>query len=496
MDSVVTTAAGRLRGTTSGGVTAFLGVPYAAPPVGPGLYAAPAPVEPWEGTRDATALAPTPPQRPYPAPFAALLHNPVDIGPDFLSVNVWTPGPGPDARLPVMVWIPGGAFLRGSNAIPTYDGTAFARDGVVLVSVSYRLGAPGFAVLPDAPDNRGLLDQIAALEWVRDNIAAFGGDPDSVTIFGESAGAMSVLSLLTSPAATGLFRRAIAQSGSARIAGAREDLSLPTAAMAKHLGVEATAAAFASVDLDRMLDAQFETANSMRQQPDPAIWGRTTVVNGGGMMPFFPVLDDTVVPQVPESALAAGVGSDVDLLIGTTTDEFRFFLVPPGLAALIDADGLAALAAQYGWSNALVEGYSANRPDAAPGDVFATLVTDSYFRMPSLRAADAHASRGGNTFAYEFAWSTTHLDLRACHALELPFVFDNLAAKGADTMIGPDPAPQPLADAMHAAWVAFARAGDPGWQSYDTAKRAVQVFDHPAVGVQLDPRGDERQLWP
>lgn len=492
MDPVVSTTSGQTRGVAVTHGYAFLGLPYAAPPVGPGRYAAPERPEPWEGVRTADALSATPTQLPYPEPFSGLLPNPVIAGDDYLTVNVWSPDPTPDARLPVMVWIPGGAFVRGSNAIPSYDGANFARDGVVLVSVNYRLGAPGFAVLPDAPANRGLRDQIAALEWVRDNIAGFGGDPDQVTIFGESAGGMSVLSLLASPAARGLFRRAVAQSGSGRVVGEATDLALPTADFARRLGMEATAEQLGSIDPGATLRAQFETVDAMRQNPDPAVWGATTVSRGGGLMPFIPVLDEDIVPQVPEEALAAGTGRDVDLMIGTTRDEYRFFVVPPGLDAMITDDALAAMAARYHWSDELVGAYVANRPGASPGDVFCALITDSYFRVPSLRAAELHE---GCTFAYEFAWPSAHLDLRAAHALEIGFVFDTLDQPGADMMTGGERGPQELADAMHGAWVDFAKSGEPGWGAYSVDERAVQVFDHPSVGVQLDPRGDERELW-
>lgn len=494
LDPLVRTAAGQIRGSTAAGVGSFLGVPYAAPPVGPALYGAPTPAPAWEGVRDALTVSATPPQRPYPAPFDRLLLNPVIPGGDFLTVNVWTPAPDPQAKLPVMVWIPGGAYVRGSNAIPVYDGTNFARDGVVLVTMNYRLGAPGFAVLPDAPANRGLRDQIAALEWVRDNISAFGGDPDNVTVFGESAGGISVLTLLASPATRGLFRRAICQSGTGRVAGTATDLAIPTAYFANQLGVPATAQALAEIGIDRMLEAQFETVNAMRQQPDPRVWGLTTVLNGGGLMPFFPVLDDEIVPVLPEAGLAGGTGRDVDLLIGTTTDEFRFFTVAPGLAALVTEEMLAASAAALGWPASLLGRYRANRPGAGPGDIQAALVTDSYFRIPSLRAADAH-SAGGRTFVYEFAWGSEHLDLRAAHALEIGFVFDNLGVEGGDWMTGGRPGPQALADEMHGAWAAFARAGDPGWAGYDVETRLVRVFDDPESAVVSDPRGDERQAW-
>lgn len=491
MDPVVSTTSGQVRGTPTSSGYAYLGISYAAPPVGPGRYAAPTPVPSWDGVREATELSATPTQMPYLEPFDGLLLNPVIPGDDYLTVNVWTSDPSPGANLPVMVWIPGGAFVRGSNALPVYDGSSFARDGVVLVSVSYRLGAPGFAVLPDAPSNRGIRDQIAALEWVRDNIAGFGGDPDQVTIFGESAGGMSVLTLLASPAARGLFHRAVAQSGSGCVAAEPADLALATADFARRLQVDATADHLGTISVDRTLVGQFETVNAMRLQPDPAVWGETTMTRGGGLMPFFPVLDDDVVPQLPEDALAQGAGRDVDLLIGTTTDEFRFFVVPPGLHTTITSEVLAGLVASHGWPASLVDAYTANRPGATPGDVYCAMRTDSYFRVPSLRTAERHA---GRTFAYEFAWPSEHLDLRACHTLELGFVFDNLARPGCDLMTGGN-GPQALADVMHQAWVAFATDGDPGWAPYTSSERAVQVFDDPTSGVQHDPRGDERALW-
>lgn len=194
----VSTVHGAVRGTLEQGVAVFRGIPYAAAPVGALRFRAPAPPEPWEGVRDAVAFGPTAPKRPYSPPLDRLLPDPDVPGDNCLNLNVWTPSP--DATgLPVIVWIHGGSLLHGSSAVPLYDGTAFARDGVVLVSVNYRLGIEGFGVLPDAPANRGLLDQIAALTWVRDNIAAFGGDPDLVTVCGESAGAISIGALLAAP---------------------------------------------------------------------------------------------------------------------------------------------------------------------------------------------------------------------------------------------------------------------------------------------------------
>ena len=206
MESVVKTVNGKVRGLVSGGIASFKGISYAAPPFGPNRMRPPARPEVWDGVRDVMAYGPTVPKPPYPKPYDELLPEPVIAGDDCLNLNVWTPDPG-QAGLPVMVWIHGGAFVNGSGAVAHYAGDRFARDGVVCVTINYRLGCDGFLFLDDASPNRGLLDQIAALQWVQENIAAFGGDPGNVTIFGESAGGMSVATLLSMPAAEGLFGR-------------------------------------------------------------------------------------------------------------------------------------------------------------------------------------------------------------------------------------------------------------------------------------------------
>ncbi|HEX7992384.1 MAG TPA: carboxylesterase family protein, partial [Streptosporangiaceae bacterium] len=239
MAPTVSTPCGELRGQVSDGVASYLGIPYAASPTGSMRFQAPAPPKPWTGIRDAIAYGPTPPKPDYPPPFDTLFAEPNIAGDDWLNLNVWTPDP-PASGLPVMVWIHGGAFANGNSAIPLYDGHAFARDGVVLVTINYRLGVDGFALLPGRPANRGLLDQIAALEWVRDNISAFGGDPQNVTIFGESAGGMSVTTLLAMPSAAGLFNRAIAQSGAAQAAAVPADAAMVTAELGSAVGAEPT----------------------------------------------------------------------------------------------------------------------------------------------------------------------------------------------------------------------------------------------------------------
>jgi para-nitrobenzyl esterase len=486
-DPVVTVASGRLRGRGTNGVCAFLGVPYATAP----LFGRPEPVPRWDGVRDAVELGPTAPQPPYEPPFDAILSNPLIPGDEFLNVNVWTPDPG-GSGLPVMVWLPGGAFRNGSNASPVYDGAAFARDGLVLVSVNYRLGAAGFAVVTDAPSNRGVLDQVAALTWVRDNIAAFGGDPDRVTIFGESAGGMSVATLLSIPATDGLFGRAIVQSGTGTAVADPRDAAILTASLAERLGTAPTASALGEVDVDKLIAAQRALAQEIRLQPDPQRWGASVIAAGLGIMSFFPVVDGDLIPRRPVDAVAAGAARGIDLLAGSTAEEFRLFLVPTGVTAALTAEALPGLVARLGADPAMAAAYTEARPDATPGDVYAIILTDAAFRIPAVRLAEGQIAAGGTAYVYEFGWRSPAGGLGACHALELPFVFDTLGA--AAPMTGPEP-PQPLADRMHSAWVAFAISGDPGWQPYDSGTRKVMTFDHPDSSVVEDPRPAERLLW-
>ncbi|MGC4944193.1 carboxylesterase/lipase family protein [Kribbella sp. DT2] len=459
----LTVEGGRIQGATTDGVTAYLGIPYAGTPIG---YDAPKPVVGWDGVRAATTLGPTAPQPPYDPPFDGLLANPITAGDEFLNVNVWTPG---GEGLPVMVWFHGGAFRNGSNAAPGYDGSAFARDGVVLVGVNYRLGVQGFAVLPDAPSNRGILDQLAALRWVRDNIAAFGGDPGQVTIFGQSAGGMSVATLVSIPAAKGLFHRAIVQSGSAEVTALDSDLALVSAEVAKRLGVEATAAGFSSVETARLIDAQRRVSTEMRAAPDPARWCVTTIKGGGGIMPVFPVIDGELIHEQPLAAIKAGAAADVELMTGTTRDEFNFFSVPSGLAAGITAEMLPPLLARAGLDPAL-----ARKHTGTPGEIFTAIMTDHVFTRPTIRLAEAQQAAGGTAYVYEFTWESPLEGLGSCHAIELPFVFDTLAT-ATSPLFGSEP-PQELADQVHKAWVDFAKTGSPGWSPYEPTTRAVQVF--------------------
>jgi para-nitrobenzyl esterase len=486
MEPVVAITDGRVRGRVVDGIARFLGIPYAAPPFGANRFRAPAAPVPWDGVRDGRRYGPTVPKSRYPAPHDVLLADPTIPGADCLNLNVWTPDPG-GSGLPVMVWIHGGTFLSGSGALGVYDGAAFARDGVVLVTINYRLGVEGFAELEGAPSNRGLLDQLAALAWVQRSIAAFGGDPDRVTVFGESAGAVSVTTLLA--ADRGLFRRAIAQSGAGSVAHDPADAELITRELAARLGVAPTAEALAALEPAAILPAQAALAAEVAALPDPGRWGQSTAA---AAMAFLPVLDGELLTRRPQEAIAAGAGAGVELLVGYTSEEFRPFLVATGRAGLITPEVMGLVLAWMGMNPALADAYQAGRVGAAPAEVLAAILTDGLFRIPANRVAEGHAP--APTWMYEFAWPTPEGGLGACHALELGFVFDNLHSPDIAALVGPNP-PQPLAAAMHRAWVEFATRGDPGWERFTPATRRVKVFDGAHNPVATDPRGQERQLW-
>lgn len=478
------TAHGVVEGRTGpDGIAVFRGIPYAAPPVGALRFAAPAPPEPWDGVRDAGAYGPTAPKVPYPPKFAALLADPEIPGEDCLSVNVWTPEPAPGARLPVMVWIHGGALTRGSSAVPVYDGSAFARDGVVLVSLNYRLGVLGYGLFPDAPANRGLLDQIAALEWVRDNIGAFGGDPARVTVFGESAGAISIGALLAAPRAAGLFAQAVLESGAPEVLH-RDRVRAMVRRMASLLKTDATAEAFGATALPTLLAAQ------------AAVLRRSSPLAGG---PAFGLVADP--DTLPGDPLDAARAAEVPLLLGWTAEEYRLWLAPTGAMRLLDRLGPLAVALarwRSGKDLAAVRALRAALPGAGPADLAGQLLTDRLLRDPLRRLAGA--GRAAPSFLYEFAWRSGVPGLGACHALELGFVFDRLDVPEAAWLAGPD-APQALADEMHTAWVRFAVTGDPGWAPWNgsgppkafggpEAKEGVEAVDAveaPAVTRRVLP---------
>jgi para-nitrobenzyl esterase len=462
----------------------FVGIPYAEAPVGERRWQAPEPVPPWTGNAGAAAMPPAPPQPTAGSRGGATLPG-LDVGrtdEDCLYLNVWSDTEASGA--PVMVWLPGGAFVTGGAAIPLYDGTQLAARGVVVVTVTYRVGALGFAALPGCPPNRGLLDQVEALRWVRDNIGAFGGDAGNVTVFGESAGGGSILHLMAMPSARGLFRRAIVQSGAT-------DYTL----------VPDQAAAVAESFLSA-LDGDARTAPTeqvVAAQNEAMLAGFATV----GAMPFHPFVDGDVIAVRPIRAMPHSV---VDLLIGTTRDEMRMFLDPR--AVDLDRDRLtrrtarylASLGAPEDAADSLVARYDGDAHLPTAGDVWSAIQTDGEMRRPADAMAEAHTANAQATFVYRFdePLGGRLADLRACHAADLPYPFGNVDRLGWAEVLGPG-APG-LADAMQSAWVAFARDGDPSgdelgsWPAYDTDQRATMLLAAQSRLVH-DPDGARRQGW-
>ncbi|WP_433722333.1 carboxylesterase/lipase family protein [Nocardia sp. CA-129566] len=489
--SVVRLGNGVVRGKAEFDVHAFLGIPYAAPPFGVNRMRPPQPVQPWEGELDATAYGPTAPKGDYPPQFARLFPEVVIPGADCLNLNVWTPDPG--ARgLPVLVWLHGGSFTNGSSSLPEYDGTAFARDGVVCVTVNYRLAAEGYLFLDDGTANLGLLDQLAALHWVQDNIAAFGGDPARVTVAGESAGAMSVTTLLSMPLAQGLFAQAIAQSGATAHTLTSEEACTVGGYLAEALGVPPDREAIKAVSMNTLVQAASDLVTEVQTVPDPAKWGRLAL----SLLPFAPTLDGSVLLTMPIDAITAGHGVDVPLLIGSNRDEGRLFLVPTGAIAAIDEPALAMMAGAYGLAGNDLAVYRANRPDASPGDILAAVITDWYYRIPAIRVAEARSAAGATgTWMYRFDHPEPRANhgLGACHGAEVPFVFDTITHPELGPLLGEVPS-QTVADRTHQVWVDFITHGAPGWAPYDTVGRTTGLLTDDISPVD-DPAGDERALW-
>ncbi len=490
--TIVDTRSGKVEGVERDGVHVFRGIPYAAPPTGERRWQLAQREEPWDGVRDATKFSAQSAQSPFA--LNQLMGGPEPtISEDSLYLNVWTPACD-DARRPVMFWIHGGAFIWGAGDTPWYDGTNFALHGdVVVVTINYRLGPFGFLHLADLFDgafpgsgNAGIADQIAALEWVRECIAAFGGDPQHITIFGESAGGGSVGTLLGAPSASGLFRAAIPQSGAASWVTTREHANEVAAGVVERLGVKAG-------DVDAVLATSMDAV--IHAMPDFR-------ENGVNALPFQPVVDGVVLPDPPLDAIAAGNAAGVHLMTGTNRHEMTLFiLADPSNNTLAEHQVRERVRAYVGkGADAVVDSYKTRRPNATPQELWLDLATDAVFRMPAiemLEAQQAHAP----TWSYLFSWETPVFGgmLKSTHALEIPFVFDNLA-HGAEMFTGTGVERQALADAMHRAWIAFARTGDPNhkglpaWPRYDLDRRAAMRFDSTCEVVD-DPLGEDRRAF-
>ncbi|HEX5365322.1 MAG TPA: carboxylesterase/lipase family protein [Acidimicrobiales bacterium] len=498
---IVDTLNGKVQGIERRGVHQFRGIPYArAERFGP-----PEPVDPWSGVRDATSFGPSAPQN-QSATEALLGGGERVTSEDCLSLNVFTPAPDERAR-PVMVWIHGGGFTGGSGDVVWYDGSALARaNDVVVVTINYRLGVLGFLHL-DHLDGafagsgaNGIRDQVAALRWVADNIGGFGGDPADVTVFGESAGGMSVTTLLATPSARGLFRRAAAQSG----AGAHTH---PAGVAERVTDAVLDALHLSPGDVDGLRAAPVEDLLAAQAAVEAP---RNPQVRGDGGVPvgalvFQPVVDGTVLPEAPLPAIRSGSATGVPLLLGTTADEWNLFHLPSRLAGPLDEDKLRRRIGRIVPDDRVedvLDAYRGALPGADPDALLCAAMTDMVFAHPAAQLAAAQVETGTPVHAYRFDLPSAAMGglLGACHTVDIPFVFDNLDRGGVETLLGGlDDEVRRLATLTSRAWAAFARTGSPSpagptWPAYDLLRRSTCVLDR-TPGVEDDPRADRRLLW-
>ncbi len=513
MERVVEIRSGRVAGVEQGGVCAFLGIPYAAAPVGPGRWCPPAVPDPWVGVRPCYEPGPIAPQARV-AGALAMAGEPDEQSEDCLTLNVWTPGVG-GGRRPVMVWVHGGGFTGGSGAGNLYRGAALAGGhDVVVVTINYRLGALGFLAHPllgaasrgrpwagGRPwrgfGNWGLADQVAALAWVKDSIGELGGDPGNVTVFGESAGGMSISALLGSEDARPLLHRAVVQSGPPYTHDAEEGAGVARE-LAGILGVELSRMALERVPAGALVDATAELAATRRAR-----------LGGGVSLPFLPTIDGGMLERAPEEDVARGGARDIPLLIGTNRDETASFAAGDAAVRAIDEESLARWAARVAPADpaGLVAGYRevrAERGDpVTPLDLWVAISSDVMFRRPSLRFATAHresvageraeasggrvgmsSGAGIGTFAYLFTVASPAFGgaLGSCHALEIPFVFGLVGDPVVHRFTGGGEEVSLLSGRMQEAWTSFARTGaprvgaDPGWVVWDGATRPTMVL--------------------
>lgn len=467
----VTLPTGRIRGEAFPGHVRHRGIPYAADPVGVLRFAPPAPPIPWENVRDTTRPAATA-QRCRFDPDPAI-PEPLVPGTDSLHVDVWAPTDPvpPDAGgRPVLVWIHGGGWEAGSPGQPWFDGSTFTREGIVVVSVGYRLGVDGFLRLPDAPDNRGFLDWIAALEWVRDNIAAFGGDPSRVTVAGQSAGAGAVLALLASPLAEGLFHAAIAESPAWIHERRRPSI---VAAWRRRRG---PAAGLSARRLSSLTPDEIDGIHRGIRRRHPFD------------LRFRPRVDPATIPAEAPAAIAAGRSASVPLLIGCTSQEFRRLVdsLPP--VPLLATAVLVLRTQGLSWRGIL--GYLLPSGGSSVRDGLGRAAADAFIRSTVVRVAEGRAARGAPTWVYEFRWEGS---IGADHCTDIPFFWDALEAEGVRRFLRADPPPG-LAESMHASWVRFIRSHDPGDPPYALPGRPVRVWDG-TPSVEADGMSDVRMRW-
>ncbi len=473
---VIQTESGRVQGEVVDGIHRFLGVPYAEPPFGSNRFLPPVRRQPWDGVLPATGYGPICTQT------GGIDFGLPDEGPDCLNLNIWTPDPG-NTGLPVMVWAHGGGQVSGAGSNKLYDGTQFAREGVVLVTCNRRLGAEGYLYLeelfPDnvGPGNLGIQDQIAVLRWVQENIKSFGGDPGNVTLFGESGGGAATQAVIATPGADGLLHRAIPQSGGH--AAQRPE----------------TATAIAQYVLDQ-LGVKPGDSDSLRAVPTDQIvnlYAALQELDLGQPQVYLPVISEHM-PVHPVDAIAAGLGTDIDYLVGTCRDEMNLFaaLLPSLEGSIFDQRARKVISAAGANWEAVVRRYREANPDWEPETITKAILGDMWFRVPSLRIADTHVAAGrAQTWMYLFEWESPLIG--AAHALDL-MVFGNGIPM---SVLAGFAEYEKTAQFMRRSWVAFATVGDPStsqfkWPSYSAGAATVSINE--SQSVLQDPYSSQREV--
>ena len=498
------TTAGKIRGAFKDGVHTFKGVPYGAPADGAARFKPPIKPTSWSGVRDALEFGPRAYQNDnafalMPELLALFNAEPLPMSESCLVLNVWTPALDGRKR-PVMFWCHGGAFISGSGSSGWYDGTNLARKGdVVVVTINHRLGAPGFLYLGDlageayaTSGNVGMLDIVEALKWVRDNIERFGGDPRSVTIFGESGGGAKVSVLMAMPDAHGLFHKAIVQSGPGVSMMDRGEATETASMVLKELGLEAK-------QIDKLQKVPAEDLIKAQSAVLAKVGSGLSALANRRKIGFNPVVDGHALPHHPFEPVAPKISANIPLMIGTNKDEILLFA--PQLIELDEPTMRTRMQAFLGDSHArIVEAYRRARPNASAAELAIAITSDKFMRTGSITLAERQAEQhAAPVFMYLFTWETPALGgrLKSPHALEIPFVFDNVAT---DRLSGDTPTKFVLAEKMSQTWLQFARSGDPNhrgipsWPAYSAQHRATMIFDNECEIVN-DPYGAERRAW-
>jgi len=497
--ATVETTAGKVRGTVRNGIHAFKGISYGASTAGANRFMPPRKPKPWTGVRDAFKFGHQAPQKMHFTAVVAPEADPAEgFDEDCLVLNVWTPGPNDGSRRPVMFWAHGGGFFAGSGSWPWLDGEALARRGnVVVVTINHRLGVFGYLHLGDiggekyaASGNVGMLDLVAGLEWVRDNVAQFGGDPTKVMIFGQSGGGGKVCTLLAMPAAKGLFHRAVMQSGLLLRATPRDEANETARVLLKEIGITS-----AKIDDLQRVPVEKLLATHAGDGVPPM---------GGAMrLGYAPVVDGNILPSNPFDPVASPVSAEIPLLVGCTQYEMTLYYLQDPAAFTLDEAGMRAhivdiLGEANG--NRAVDTYGKANPGASPSDIFFLIVSDRWIRRELIQLAERKCAQGkAPVYMYYFTWQSPAEGgrLRSPHTVEIPFVFDNT---GIPTVMTKALTAKALAEKTSAAWIAFARSGNPNhsglpeWPAYTPKERATMMFDNTCTVVN-DPGSAERKFW-